>query len=1410
LIIVMALVVLLSGMIIAFFSQATQDRKIANTSSKFSVTDLFAQGAVETLLGDLKEEIAAGSSEFPFANKAATYLPRSEEAVVPSLSGIDSGSTLENLVKVSRHGTSFFSGKGFSSSNPPNRASSLSTSTPSLNGRSIGLSRWNLHYLLEKATATQDLDPTPAAPFRSPDWILVDRAGKNPNSGSGEPLHFGKTGNTLNNQHPSNPSFVVGRYAYAIYHEGGLLDLNVAGYPPEVGAQTLLETAASYKPNATYADLQQLPGLKSLSPGRRKDVIEQLVGWRNYASAKPSGAFPDLSFSAMGEENVKNYIHGMMFNPSGFLHTVNTSVVSDRTDRLFASRRQLIEFLLQGVARDPSERAALQEFLQYVTTFSRSLDQPSYVPPVNNPAATNPPKVVDGTGGNSAFGNDEGINPAFLNVRVQNSFVRTDGSVAQIGDPLVSKRFPLDHLAWITYKGPSATIDSNDPLIQALITQYGYTLDFLQRGTAENIYRYFGLSWVKDTRTMPVGDGQEKWVYNHTSPSPFTSFPSGGSIISRLTNVSGRDPDYFELLKAGVACGSKAKAATIPTAGPATVTPNTSAIDGASPTYNYNQDSSLELAILQMGANIIDQSDLDAFSTRILFDDGSLLPKEIRGVENFPYLYQVRHGMVQGASPTVNAAPPLLLASTGFNVIYKQPSVWNPHDQNSPVTDPSATALQPSQFRVVAYSTDPDHINNSSDSVSTTYSTVVCGVRMASAPGTNPNVYYNNTPSYQAPEYADTTTPIASPFSGAYNSTTAFYTCARVAGAYPGGFRLAPENSALYFNVPNTGAFREPTLLISPNIPAGSNLSAVPPAGLPAGKSMLNPNVALGATVPSNHPNIKPFLNTQTGALTSSVAVAPQNTGFLGFYMMTLPANWHVQTAGVPTGSAAYVAPASRTPANPGVALAIKLPSTGAGTASSNVMYLNHGVSSTLALTYRMQYLDPSTQKWVTYDEKYSTIVPGSANSAETAVNNFPNGYGTQSSNVYDGMIGQNFTVAVDPRTSRFGMGYNYTATTGNLGTTGAPVNDPGKLPLNYGWISQANNILMTQRPEYSSGFYSTTVGTPGTMTSVITPQAGGWYPRNMTYFFPGLLSQNSSTLTINGKRVSSDLRNTVTTPNYYTDPDGVVRRAMGAYASGTTLNGLPLATATSAASAATQQVQSRPILLNRPFKSVGELGYVFSGTPWKNIDFFTPESGDAGLLDLFCLTESETANAMVAGKVNLNTRQVPVLKAILKGAYRDEQSTYSGAPSWKVSALTEDEAQTIAQALVTRTTSSLEGKGPLTNVSDLVGKFVSGSNNQYVFDGFSNDLTDIFGANTSSSNIQRLREAPIRALAASGQTRVWNLMIDLVAQVGRYPVIASKLDQFQVEGEQHYWVHVAIDRYTGEIIDQSMEVIKE
>lgn len=233
-----------------------------------------------------------------------------------------------------------------------------------------------------------------------------------------------------------------------------------------------------------------------------------------------------------------------------------------------------------------------------------------------------------------------------------------------------------------------------------------------------------------------------------------------------------------------------------------------------------------------------------------------------------------------------------------------------------------------------------------------------------------------------------------------------------------------------------------------------------------------------------------------------------------------------------------------------------------------------------------------------------------------------------------------------------------------------------------------------------------------------------------------------------------------------YQDPDGVQR--FGDAIWGTVFPSFPIATHSA----------DRPVILNRPFRSVGDMGYAFRDLPFKSLDFWTDRSADAGLLDLFCIEDPTADGGLVAGKVNLNTPHPQVLQALLAGVTRADLQPSSEQISGP-------EAQAVANALVAMTHSI---NGPLLNPAELATRFASGS---------------------GLTNLQKTRrEAVVRALAGMGQTRTWNFLIDVVAQVGRFPLIASNLGQFQVEGEFRCWAHVAIDRYTGKIVDMRIEPV--
>lgn len=274
-----------------------------------------------------------------------------------------------------------------------------------------------------------------------------------------------------------------------------------------------------------------------------------------------------------------------------------------------------------------------------------------------------------------------------------------------------------------------------------------------------------------------------------------------------------------------------------------------------------------------------------------------------------------------------------------------------------------------------------------------------------------------------------------------------------------------------------------------------------------------------------------------------------------------------------------------------------------------------------------------------------------------------------------------------------------------------------------------------------------------------------------------------------------------------YVDPDEIRRRGMGAYWSGNSLEGQPMATV--AGNILSDVAKNRPIILNRPFRSVAELGYVFRDTPWRNLDFFTKESGDAALLDFFCIhdiTEDKSNGRsavlltreeapIVAGKVNLNTPHAEVLAALIRGVNRENQT--NGADS-----IAETEALNIGQGIVDYTSSTDADKGPFESLADLIGRPVSSTE----YEGFSDELDDILTLSSDLAVKQR-REAVIRALVDSGGVRTWNVLIDVIAQAG---IVTPDGTRFIPQGERRIWASTAIDRFTTEVVGKQWEIVHE
>src|SRR5262249_34858454 len=91
---------------------------------------------------------------------------------------------------------------------------------------------------------------------------------------------------------PSNA--VIGRYAYAIYDEGGLVDLNVAGYPTGTSVYQY-----GRKGSLAFADLTAPSPYPIANPDSGSIYqVDRLVGWRNYGTVQPSNTFPTSSPAA--------------------------------------------------------------------------------------------------------------------------------------------------------------------------------------------------------------------------------------------------------------------------------------------------------------------------------------------------------------------------------------------------------------------------------------------------------------------------------------------------------------------------------------------------------------------------------------------------------------------------------------------------------------------------------------------------------------------------------------------------------------------------------------------------------------------------------------------------------------------------------------------------------------------------------------------------------------------------------------------------------------------------------------------------------------------------------------------------------------------------------------------------------
>ncbi|PYK64310.1 MAG: hypothetical protein DME50_14275, partial [Verrucomicrobia bacterium] len=571
LLIVLAMVVLMTGLAVAYLSRTTSDRQVAQSSFHQSKVDELASSAMDLIIGDLQTEIVNGSSPAPTVTPSVSPLPiptatplvytlAAAANIVPMRwPSATPGTTpaISNLVR-----RSMFSDQ-IPSPAMSSHASNVNSTQASANGRLVKLPRWNKHYLVPRATASPTplpTDTTPIGAFGAPDWVILTRNG---------PVAFSTWNATLADATQSNNSYCVGRYAYAIYDEAGLLDANVAGYPTNA-------TAAQFGPKgvSAFADLSVL--------GLTASDINAIVGWRNYFSAVQSGTFPNFNI------NAANYLALVLSNTNGFMTVPVPSSTPNNmsnTDQQFTTRQSLINLLINSGLSD-ADVVAGANGLQYLGTFSRELNAPTWAPTRN---ATDMGAPNNGTGNIYAYKDNAAnpaatpVNPNLLNVRVQNSFTRADGNTAAVGEPLINRRFPLTRLAGLSPIGIVTT--TNSTIVNGVPSV----------ATAATIQRDFGLVW----------DGaNNRWLYAGSSGS------TALTAIKRLDLVAAenREPNFFELLKAAILSGSVGlgSGSAIPQPVP---TPTPTFVASEKKYYDTTNGFSSDYQIMQIGANIISQWD---------------------------------------------------------------------------------------------------------------------------------------------------------------------------------------------------------------------------------------------------------------------------------------------------------------------------------------------------------------------------------------------------------------------------------------------------------------------------------------------------------------------------------------------------------------------------------------------------------------------------------------------------------------------------------------------------------------------------------------------------------------------------------------------------------------------------------
>lgn len=1191
LVVTLAFVIILTILLLAYFNVVTTDRLATRNYAQGMKAETVAQGAADFVIGQLRSEMAQGAAPLPVGDYKV-YTNVTSTNVLPQRIGTNTGVPI--LIKMPGGGQGVFS-------NSTQTAATADSSVTSANNRKISQGRWN-RVALGQATA-------------SPHWFLLGSRGITNTPSTG----------------------VEGRFAFAIYDIGSLLDINVAGFPSTLSAAQKKSLGGT------------LAGLELGTLGMNSSAVDELiVGFRNRTSAA----------------NYTNHVREAATN--GFVRV-------SPGDDAFLSRQDLLAY---------AKWKGFSDAATNLTTFARTVNAPAWSPATNagtfNIQAVTRANIVawNPRSGASTASQPADVsyrdksaqatatNRAFLTQAATGTFSRLDGATAKVGEPLVISRFPLERLEWLSKDGPS---------------QKARDLFGSAAAAAAKIKAAFGLVWDNANRlwvyTSPTASNGGGTFSSGNSDGPASSGKAASTIKTLAVAASeNREPDFFELLQAGILKGSLGEHSSI-------VNPNSIPQPGEVTPQGH---------IFQIGANIIDQYDADDFPTLVraympAVMDGSehaydrptttsyvigngtaaLTPHDFAGVENLPYLMSLR---TRAFRPQVGNSTD---GTRRFGQGILMPQFWNPHrNASNPSTD------RPPQLRIIQTFGD----------IRMAFMGRKRGSTVASVYLENGELYgymgYVTSPPSEWPSTSGAPQPMIE-----FSSTAAF--------AQPGFLRPADVTAT---SIPQN---------IQTALTADAHTRAdVDPTGFVG--------FWLGGT---------PYQGTEYVAM-DPTEEDDDNTPidrevwakFTGSAATSCPVQQYIVKIATPTSRNATPLPASDRFWKGDSALA-----------ATSIRYP----------VFELQYLDGTL--WKTY-QRFDGVLRGGGDDHkdDTLATTFPSQYAASfTSESHAAMYGR-----IDPRGSRLGL---------------VRMADPAALyngdwngnPQSYRNVPMAGVVGTTGRPngEASVNFNGTLL--PGN-------QGGAEFSAT---FDPS----SDATRWINYN--VSEWQNNRSSGQRYTDNDRIPRRG-----DGDTSQGIDVLSSSGTA---------RPLMLNRPFQTPADLGYVHRDLPFKTLDFFSANSADAGLLELFSVTPSPR---VAAGRLNLNGQNAAVLKQVLTGATVDEitQTTLSAA-----------EAQPIIGAITARTSTNA-----FTGIWDLP-TFLESTSFQTAAPG-------------ALGRMKTQAESVSRRLASVSDTRCWNLLVDIVAQTGRYAPGITDPNRFTVEGERRYWLQIAIDRFTGEVVSRQWEPVYE